>query len=52
MLHVNVPFDGEDEKRLREAKRKSRGLTWSEFILVSSGVRTREEIENGYDNYK
>jgi hypothetical protein len=52
MVNVNARFDGEDEKRLLEAKKKSGRLTWPEFILVSAGVRTREEIENGYDNYK
>jgi hypothetical protein len=44
MLNINLHFDGSDEIMLREKKEKS-GLTWEEFVLVSAGVRRKEDFE-------
>lgn len=43
MITINVSFDGEEEEKLRKLKSDS-GLSWEEFILVSSGVIRKSEL--------
>jgi uncharacterized protein YfiM (DUF2279 family) len=43
MLNINIHYDGDQEKFLRSAKKKS-GLTWPEFILFTAGY-TEKYIE-------
>lgn len=43
MVKINVEFEGEDEKKLIELKKKS-GLNWHDFILVSAGVVKQRDL--------
>lgn len=43
MLNINVHFEGEYEKKLRKKKRES-GLSWHDFILVSTDIVDIKDI--------
>jgi hypothetical protein len=43
MITINVTFEGDQEEKLVKLKEKS-GLSWHDFILVSSGAIKRKDL--------
>ncbi len=43
MITINVTFEGDQEEKLVKLKEKS-GLSWHDFILVSSGAVKRKDL--------
>lgn len=43
MITINVTFEGDQEEKLVKLKEKS-GLSWHDFILVSTGAIKKTEL--------